>query len=158
VWLVMLLRRFRPTPGWRVNRTPSSRSSSAARRRRLRGARVPATLSPELRLLTQAASPVPVGSGSLLDHSRELDWDVVLRQARRHRLASLLSRHLETAGLDVPSAVVAELSADRQRTAARNLRLLASSRAIVAAVDRAGVTVMALKGVALLEETYDDLS
>jgi hypothetical protein len=119
---------------------------------------VPATLSPELRLLTQAASPVPVGSGSLLDHSRELEWDVVLRQARRHRLASLLSRHLETAGLDVPSAVVAELSADRQRTAARNLRLLAGSRAIVAAVDQGGVTVMALKGVALLEETYDDLS
>ncbi len=115
-------------------------------------------LSPELRLLTQAASPVATSGGQAHAHARKLDWDVVLRQARRHRMGPLLSRHLETAGLDIPSAVVAELADDRLRTAARNLRLLASSRAIVAALDQAGVTVMALKGVALLEETYDDLS
>ena len=116
---------------------------------------MPATLSPEFRLLTQAASPVPVpGPPS----SRLLDWDVVLRQARRHRLAPLLSRHLESAGLDVPEKVVGALSLDRQRTAASNMRLLASARPIVAALDGAGVAVMALKGLALLEGTYDDVS
>jgi Uncharacterised nucleotidyltransferase len=87
-----------------------------------------------------------------------LDWDRVLGQARRHRLAPLLSRHLESAGLDVPEAVRAELVRERQRTAAGNMRLLAGARTIVAAFDREGVRVIALKGLALLEETYDDLS
>ena len=122
---------------------------------------MPATLSPELRLLTQAAAPVPLvtpATGPSSPLSPELDWDVVLRQARRHRLGPLLSRHLETAGLAVPEAVVAELSGERRRTAASNMRLLAGARTLAAELARAGVEVMALKGVALLEGTYDDLS
>ncbi len=113
---------------------------------------MPPTLSPEHRLLTQAARPLfPVAAGPV-------DWDVALRQARRHRLAPLLSRHLETAAHRAPAAVVAELTADRRRTAASNLRLLAAGRTIVDTLSGRDVPVVALKGLALLEVAYDDLS
>jgi hypothetical protein len=58
----------------------------------------------------------------------------------------------------VPDEIVARLARDRWQTAAVNMRLLAGGRAVVDALAGAGVSVMVLKGVALLEETYADIS
>jgi len=115
---------------------------------------VPTTLTPELRLLTRAALPSSVAASV----GPSLDWDRVVAQARRHRLAPLLSRYLEAVPAGVPDEVVARLARDRRRTAAANLRLLAGGRAVIDALADAGVTVVVLKGVALLEETFADIS
>ena len=117
-----------------------------------------ATLSPEYQLLTQAAAPVPSGATSAPPIRRPVNWELAVALGRRHRLLPLLARHLESAGLDAPEKVLAEVIHERRRTAAVNMRLLAGSRTIVAALAATDVQVIALKGMVLLEETYRDIS
>jgi len=125
-------------------------------------ARVPATLSPEYRLLTQAASPVLGGGPVALPAGRPVnkpvDWEMAVALGRRHRLLPLLARHLEAAGVEAPEAVVDTLRLERCRTAASSMRMQRGARTIVDALAGAGVPVIALKGLVLLEEVYRDVS
>jgi hypothetical protein len=88
-----------------------------------------------------------------------LDWQVVLRQARRHGVMPLLSRHLgAVAPGHVPPAVLVELGAEDEANAVRNRFLAARLRAALDTLAGAGVVALAFKGPTLALGAYGDLS
>ncbi len=115
---------------------------------------MPVDLSPEVRVLVAAASPVR----RELPHGREIDWTRVLRLATAHRVAPLVWRW--SSGVPdsgVPVAVRAELERAHDVTAMRNLGNLAELRRIADALADAGIPAIALKGAALLDRVYDEV-
>ena len=87
-------------------------------------------------------------------------WRRVATHASYHGFAGLVSRNLdwacERSGLSAP--VAEELRAVRRQVLAQNLARKAAARRMAEALERKGIAFIALKGVALAEETYGDLS
>jgi hypothetical protein len=90
----------------------------------------------------------------------EAGWRRLVAHASYHGLAGLVSRNLDwVAGAAAPPAVlVEELRALRRRVLARNLSRRASAREAAEALAREGIPFVVLKGSALAEESYGDLS
>ncbi|MCC6728641.1 MAG: nucleotidyltransferase family protein [Chthonomonadales bacterium] len=88
------------------------------------------------------------------------DWDCLVRQAVAHGVAGLLSRHLRAlpGNGSAPEAALADLLTLGRATALRNARLMAQAAEILRAAHGAGLRVMPLKGIALLDGVYHDRS
>lgn len=119
-------------------------------------------LSPEYRLLARAVAPPGLADRSgraTVPPDDPPDWAEGLRLARWHRVSPLLSRHAKLCGEGtVPAGVQAELAGDRLRAGAENVCRLSALRKVTDALAQEGVAVMALKGVALLDLAYPDVS
>jgi hypothetical protein len=104
-------------------------------------------------LLLRAARMETAGDDASL---AGIDWPTVFALAERHRMISLLHRHLADASLPVDAA--AELRARNRVEVHRALRLAAELRRLLAALDAAGIEALAYKGPALAVQAYGDLS
>lgn len=80
-----------------------------------------------------------------------VEWSWVLRQLRAHRLGARFWSEAQRAGLmpSLPLAVREELEAEVQETAAHTARLLHLALEAGAALDRAGIPWLPMKGAAL---------
>jgi hypothetical protein len=95
--------------------------------------------------------------GALL--GQELSWPHILRQARAHDLFPILYRNLQTIDFPgVPTAVRAELADACRLNALRNALLVRELIQVLRLLGEAGVPVIPLKGVALAESLYGDLT
>lgn len=84
------------------------------------------------------------------------DWEPVMRMATEHRLAPLLYWHLREYGIDVPSEVRRTLAAAYARQKAIATAQAATLAELGAALDRAGIVVVVLKGGALAHLIYPE--
>lgn len=110
-------------------------------------------LTPEYALLASAAA------GDRAPEGLRVDWPQVLRLARWHGLEPLLCRSLQLGpDLAVPGEAMAVLERARTETVARNLCMRSELERVAASLAGDGVAVMALKGAALIETAYDDVS
>ena len=116
------------------------------------------TLSPELRLL------LACGRGAL-DADRPpidwapIDWTRALRLARRHKMGPLLHRHLHaTEFVGVPPEAAQALRASARTAAVRSLALTRQLGVVLALLETAGISALALKGPGLAVQAYGDLS
>jgi hypothetical protein len=92
---------------------------------------------------------------------QEEDWRSIARLAAHHGLAGLAARNLEWArerGVEVPSGALDSLEVLRRRVLTQNLARRAAAREVADALAREGIPFVALKGAALAEEVYGDLS
>ncbi len=103
--------------------------------------------------------------GPLVHHTREilekpLAWDVVLFFAWLHSVAPLLYRHLKR--LDVLSRIPHEASRRllqlSHRVSFRNRRYAKALEEVLDVLEGAGIPVIVLKGISLVELIYGDLS
>ena len=87
-------------------------------------------------------------------------WKRLAARATHHGLAGLVSRNLDWArerrAISVP--VAEELAARRRQVLTQNLARRAAARQVSDILRREGIPFIVLKGVALAEETYGDLS
>lgn len=120
-------------------------------------------LPAELRFLLDALGP-DGGSGETVGpdvpHRPELRWDRVVVLADWYRVAPLVHRRLSkgAAATGVPADVLAALRERRLTTGSRNLYLQSQQNRVLAALDGVGVPAMLLKGAALIEAVYPDIS
>ncbi|HSF12078.1 MAG TPA: nucleotidyltransferase family protein, partial [Erythrobacter sp.] len=92
--------------------------------------------------LAPAAGPVPeVGS---------IDPDLLARVARRHQVSALVAARLTDSGQPVPEQLRSQAEAARRRA----LRQLALSLELVEILERANITTVVLKGVALSQRAF----
>jgi hypothetical protein len=85
-------------------------------------------------------------------------WPDVINAARRHRVASLVLARLQACGPEVPAAVLAVLRQQVMRDTQRSLAHLAEVRRLSRILEGAGIPVLALKGVVLSKQFYDDVT
>ena len=105
------------------------------------------TMRPEAELLLAAVRsgigsqrPAPVIAPR---ESPPLDWEYLLRAARRHRMVPLLSWYLNAGKTEaVPETVLSHLQEQSQRNARRNLLLSEELRKIVDLLTRHGIRVV----------------
>jgi hypothetical protein len=87
-------------------------------------------------------------------------WQEVAARSKHHGIAGLISRNLdwacERSGLGAP--ISDELRAARRQVLARNLARRAAARRVTESFEREGIPFLVLKGLALAEEIYGDLS
>lgn len=87
-----------------------------------------------------------------------LDWDYVLAEAERHGVASLLWRHLQSAGDEcVPPTIRARLQTENQRNTERCLWLASELAKVVTTIQQAGIPCIQFKGPTLAMVAYGDL-
>jgi len=87
-----------------------------------------------------------------------LDLGGLVREARRHGLSALVSRHLaDVAPEGAPGAWRAELRADAQRAAVASLAAAADLGTLLGGLRSAGVTALAIKGPVSAALCYGDL-
>jgi hypothetical protein len=88
-----------------------------------------------------------------------VDWPLLVRRARHHRVSPLLYRSLAQCGLElVPPAVAEDLRADVHGVTLRNLQLAEETSKLAAALAAGGVRVLAFKGAPLAAMVYGDLA
>ena len=91
--------------------------------------------------------------------ARGLCWPRLVEQARLHGVSPLLARTLRTlGGCALPSESSAELELDARLNAARNALFVRALTGVLACFRDAGVPVIPLKGVALAESLYGDVT
>ncbi len=117
---------------------------------------------PEIELLLAAVRPkiTPEASGRMSRLCRAgLDWEFLLREARRHSVLPLLDRGLRLHDGTRPPAPVRELlRAACRLTQRRNLALTAELLRILAALEDAGIAAVPFKGPVLAALAYGDLA
>jgi hypothetical protein len=87
------------------------------------------------------------------------DWAAILELARRGGVAGMVARHIEAEHLPVPADVRRRLAALALQAEARGRVQLAEARRLCAAAGTRGLTLIPLKGAALLlEGVYGDPS
>lgn len=84
-----------------------------------------------------------------------MDWAIVLRLARFHRVQGLVANALATLP-DVPEEIATGIAGDAQAIAASNLVATAESQRLLAQFTDAGVPLLFLKGLALGALAYCD--
>lgn len=85
-------------------------------------------------------------------------WDGVIAEARSHHLLPLLSRAADAAPLaPIPENVRTQLREVRRKTQARNAVYLQCAAEVLRAFANAGLSPVVLKGVALVENLYQDI-
>jgi hypothetical protein len=115
---------------------------------------------PELVLLCACTRLVPEIErriGELL--SLKINWDRVLRMARRHRILPLLYLNLKKLKTHaIPATIFAELRLQFLSNAARNLQLSDELMKLMSALEREKIPAIPFKGLALASEVYGDVS
>ena len=112
---------------------------------------------PEYELLAAASAADP-GTEPAAAPGR-VDWERLLRLAEWHRVTPLLFRYVRgRPELAVPEAIADRLEASYSRTAAANVNLRRELDRVAALFREAGVAVIVLKGMALIEAVYRDLA
>jgi hypothetical protein len=117
---------------------------------------------PEFEVLRQAARVILSAEQtrrlvSLLGH--DLDWASLIRQARAHGVMPLLAWQLGNLGQQaVPVDVLAQLRADLQDNAVRNLVLSRELLELLALFHQAGIRVLPFKGPTLTVTAYGNLA
>lgn len=112
-------------------------------------------------LLCCARTRVDAGTAGRLKElaAGPLDWEYLLRLARRHSLLPLLYWQLNAhAAPSVPPARLSELKRRFFDNAARNLLMAGELLRVVRRLEEAGVPALAYKGPALAVAAYGDLS
>jgi hypothetical protein len=84
-------------------------------------------------------------------------WDRVVQEAEHHHLAPLVARACEHAG-GIPPSVLERMREIRELTKVRNAIYLHDAREVLQAFAASGITPVVLKGVALAEPLYGDIS
>jgi hypothetical protein len=112
------------------------------------------TVLPEYQLLLDAVAPLAYARADFGGWDDEL-WTRALSVAGWHRLSPALHRYLASESA-VPTAVRAGLEQAYLANAARSAFIDAALRAALAALDRAEVPAMLLKGAALVQTVYSD--
>jgi len=89
-----------------------------------------------------------------------VDWGSLMNTATWHRLTSLVSHHLRSPELAslVPAPMMAKLASVHYQSLARNMLLQDELGRLVAAFNKQGIPVVLLKGSALLDVVYQDIS
>jgi len=96
-------------------------------------------------------------AGALL--REKIDWDHLLRLARRHRVAALLHRQLDTIGIQaVPDAVRHELEAHFSHNKGRNLFMTAQLSHVLRLLEANGIQAISYRGPALAVSAYGSLA
>ena len=90
----------------------------------------------------------------------EMDWEGIAREAARHGLTPLLSRELKRTGMArrLPAGLAARLEEELVGLAARNMLLASELRSILRAFEERQVPCAPLRGLALAERLYDDIT
>lgn len=100
---------------------------------------------------------VEADAGVLL--GQELSWRLILKHARVHGVFPLLAKNLEILGFyGVPAEARAELGAACRMNAARNRLFVRELTHVLGVFDRARVPAVPLKGVALADLLYGDIT
>jgi putative nucleotidyltransferase-like protein len=90
---------------------------------------------------------------------REIGWSRILRQATANGLLPLVTRNLRQLGFPgVPTPVRAELETSYRRNAIRNVLMRGELIRVLKALGQVGVRAVPLKGLALAESLYGDMS
>lgn len=116
----------------------------------------------EMRLLLLLARGSP--SPDTLDEIRkilgqEIGWSRILQQAKANGLVPLVTRNLQQLGFfGVPTHIRAELETSYRRNAIRNVLIRDELVRVLKALGQARVRAVPLKGLALAESLYGDMS
>jgi hypothetical protein len=116
----------------------------------------------EIRLLLLLARGSP--SADILDEARiilgqEIGWSSILEQAKVNGLVPLVTRNLRQLGFPgVPPQVRADLETSYRRNAIRNVLMRDELVRVLRALGRVRVPTVPLKGLALAESLYGDMS
>lgn len=88
------------------------------------------------------------------------DWEAVIVLALRQGVAPLLHRQLKAAGAlaFLPAPLAGQIEEERRATALANLRKYGEFRRVARALGKAGIPMVALKGLHLAELVYRDIS
>jgi hypothetical protein len=119
-------------------------------------------LRPEAELLLCGARTRPdaetvARAGALL--AEKIDWGHLLRLARRHRVAALLHRQLDTIGTQaVPEGVWHELEAHFSHNKGRNLFMTAQLSHVLKLLEANGIQAISYRGPALAVSAYGSLA
>ena len=90
---------------------------------------------------------------------QEIGWSRILQQAQANDVVPLVTRNLQQLGFPgVPTQIRAELETSYRRNALRNVLLRGELIRVLKALGQARVRAMPLKGVALAESLYGDMS
>ncbi|HTY56221.1 MAG TPA: nucleotidyltransferase family protein [Candidatus Binataceae bacterium] len=122
----------------------------------------PATFSPEDQLVLLLArgslsAEIRARAADLL--ARRLDWPMILDQPQYYRIFPLLYRHLQTLGFaGVPDQARNQLETVIREVAATNAFAARGLIELLRLFDQAGIPAIPLKGMALAESLYGDLT
>jgi hypothetical protein len=89
-----------------------------------------------------------------------IDWDLLINKAAWHRLSPLLAHCLLSPGLSelIPMAILQRMRAIYYQSLARSIILQDELSRLLSIFQQEGIPVVALKGAALLESIYGDIS
>jgi hypothetical protein len=89
-----------------------------------------------------------------------IDWDLLINKAAWHRLSTLVSYHMRSPDLSmfVPKPVLERMKSLYYHNLARNIVLQDELSRLLSAFNNQGIPVIVLKGAALLESIYSDIS
>jgi hypothetical protein len=119
------------------------------------------SLTPEARVLVALGTPdvPPAAAAAIVDHSRHVSWTAVVDAAAAEGIAGLASRHLASSpalAAAVPAGAAERLKTIHAHQWARNTVLATRWSEATRAMSAAGVSVITLKGMALVHEVYRD--
>jgi hypothetical protein len=86
-----------------------------------------------------------------------LNWVLVERIARRHRVEALVWAAMRRVGLDASPGPTQALKAAADRLARQNLRIAAACSALRETFDRAGIPILFVKGISLAQLAYGNI-
>lgn len=110
----------------------------------------PPRMEREFRLMAWCASSSAVGGPrGPAPVASDLDWPLLARLGRRHRISGLLYAGLRSAGLTPPADVLAQLEAEAKRIAIDELWSAAETLRLQRILREGGVESLVLKGVAV---------
>jgi hypothetical protein len=116
-------------------------------------------LTPEFRLLCLALRRPPraidmrcLGAAA----AEQLNWASIVEGARRHRVSASVLDGLQSAAIDLPETVVAELRRHVDRAARRALAQGALIARLLTLLSDSGIRVLTLKGIVLSAQLYGD--
>lgn len=117
-------------------------------------------LPPEFSLVVACCRwpPSPDGAAAVRQAASGVDWAVLLKVAKRHRVEALVWHALRRAEVAVPEPVARQLAADAARITQQNLLFVAESVRLKALFASEDVPLLFIKGVTLATLAYGTLS
>ncbi len=117
------------------------------------------SMTPEWRFILACARLRPHADAAVAAAAGVKSWEAVLDTASKHHFGPLLLRTIESCrGIKVPDSVVQQLQEQRQKRSALNSVFLRQAHEALLAFEDAGLSPIVLKGVALAETLYRDIS
>lgn len=90
--------------------------------------------------------------------AQKIGWFRILQQAKANGVVPVVTRNLQQLGFPVPTQVRAELETGYRRNAIRNVLMRDELIRVLKALGQVGVRAVPLKGLALAESLYGDMS